>query len=138
MMGDFVLGLIGTSLGVWIAMVLIGRKRASAAKRGLFVCGLRVASGRQKGLGAEWLVGEWSIVPGQLRMGTVVVPVVETIAGTRRPARLSEIVGGARTIVVTVRTEAAVLEWSMMHRFDGLALRSLGAPESSATEVAGR
>ncbi|MET0885831.1 MAG: hypothetical protein ABWX92_05205 [Mycetocola sp.] len=130
--------MIGTSLGVWIAMALIGRKRASATKRGVFVCGLRVISGRQKGLSAEWLVGEWSVVPGQLRMGTVAVPVVEIVAGTRRPARLSEIVGGAGTIVVTVRTETAVLEWSMMRRFDGLALRSLGAPESSATELAGR
>lgn len=123
--------LIASSVGEWQGRRLIGRKRAKAAVRGLFVCGLRVVSGSQPGLSVEWLVGEWSIQPGQLSMDAVVVPIVETVAGTHRPARLNEIVGGDDTIIVTVRTGAAVLEWSMLRQFDGLVLRALGVPESS-------
>lgn len=108
-----------------------------AAQRGLFVCGLRVMSGSQPGLSVEWLAGEWSIRPGRLSKEKVVVPIVATVAGSRRPARLREIVGAGETTIVTVRTETAVLEWSMLRRFDGLALRALGVPESSAAPSEG-
>lgn len=131
MIAQFIGDLIGSWVGGWLGMTFIRRKRAKAVQRGVFVCGLRVISGSQPGLSAEWLAGEWAIRSGRLSMEKVVVPIVETVAGSRRPAKLNEIVGVDDTIIVTVRTETAVLEWSMLRRFDGLALRALGVPESS-------
>lgn len=103
-----------------------------AARRSVCVCGLRVVSGSQPGLSVDWLVGEWRIRAGRLSMDKVVVPIVATVAGSRRPARLNGVVGAEDTIIVTVRTESAVLEWSMLRRLDGLALRALGVPDTAA------
>lgn len=131
MIAQFIGDLIASWVGGRLGMTFVRRKRAKAAQRGVFVCGLRVISGNQPGLSGEWLVGEWAIRSGRLSMEKVVVPIVETVAGSRRLAKLNEIVGVDDTIIVTVRTETAVLEWSMLSRFDGLSLRALGVPESS-------
>lgn len=101
-------------------------------RRRRYVFGLRVVSGTQEGLSSEWLVGEWRVRRGRLIMGALTVPITETVGGTRRMAKPSEIVGGVDTIVVTVRTGTAVLDWSMSRRLDGLALRALGVVESPA------
>ena len=131
MIAQFIGDLIASSVGGWAANRFIDRKRGKAAQRGVFSGGLRVISGSQPGLGVDWMVGEWSVRPGRLSLEKVLVPVVETVADSRRAARLSEIIGADETIIVTVRAEAAVLEWSMLRRCDGLALRALGVPESS-------
>ena len=124
------LGQLGASLfGGWMADGFIGRSRANAAKRRGFLCGLRLLSGRQDGLSREWLVGEWHIGSGRLGLDGVVVPISAIVAGSRRPAHLTEVVGGGDTVIVTVRTDTAELEWSMLRRFDGLALRALSVPE---------
>ena len=137
MIMEFIDILIGCLVGGWIALRFIRRKRGKAAQRGVFMAGLRVVSGRQSGLSAEWLIGEWSISSGRLNMDAVVVPVIEIVAGSRRSARLSEIVGIDDTIIVTIRTETAVLEWSTLRRFEDLALRALGMPESTAAPLGG-
>jgi hypothetical protein len=62
----------------------------------------------------------------------LIVPISATIAGSRRPAKLSELVGSSDTVVFRVRTETAELEWSILRRFDGLALRALSVSESAA------
>jgi hypothetical protein len=131
MIAQIIGDLIASFVGGYIADGFIARKRGKAAQHGEFVGGLRVMSGNQPGLSGEWLAGEWSIRSGRLTMGKVVVPIVETVVGSRRPARLNEILGVDDTIIVTVRTETAVLEWSMLRRFDGLALRALGVPDST-------
>ncbi|GAA1968216.1 hypothetical protein [Agromyces allii] len=129
MIGDLFGQLAAALLGGWIADGFIGRSRANAAKRRLFLCGLRVLSGRQAGLSREWLAGEWRIRPGRLSLDGVDVPISAIVAGSRRHATLGEIVGGGDTVIVTVRTDTAELEWSMLRRFDGLAIRALSVPE---------
>ena len=130
-----VLGQLAASLfGGWIADALIGRRRANAANRRTFLCGLRIVTGRQAGLSREWLVGEWRIDPGHLRLEGVGVRISATVAGSHRPARLTEIVGGSDSVIVTVRTDTAEIEWSMLRRFDGLALRALAVPEVASAE----
>lgn len=118
-------------LGGWIADGFIGRKRSKAARERVFLGGLRVVSGSQPGLSGEWLVAEWSVRTGRLSSEALVVPIIETVKGSRRPAVVSEFVGADDTIVVTVRTKTAVLEWSILRRFDGLALRALDVPEAA-------
>lgn len=132
MIADLLGQLAASFIGGWIADGFIGRSRANAAKRRVFLCGLRVLSGRQDGLSREWLVGEWRISSGRLRLDGVDVPVSAIVAGSRRPAHLAEIVGGGPTVIVTVRTDTAELEWSMLRRFDGLALRALSVSEVAA------
>lgn len=132
MIADMLGQLAASLFGGWIADGFIGRSRANAAKRRAFLGGLRVLSGRQIGLSREWLVGEWRIDRGCLRLDGVIVPISATVAGSRRPASLREVVGGDDTVIVTVRTDTAELEWSMLRRFDGLALRALGVPEVAA------
>jgi hypothetical protein len=70
-------------------------------------------------------------------MEKLVVPIVETVNGSRRPARSNELVGASETIIVIVRTETAELEWSQLRRFEGLALRALSVPESTVTSSRG-
>lgn len=131
LIGGFIREAIGSFVGESIAEVLVDRKRAKATQRGVFLGGLRVQAGSQHGLTHEWLIGEWSIRRGRMSMAGVDVVVKETLTGSRRPALLNEFVGGQDTVVVLVRTETAVLEWSMLRRFDGLALRALGVPGST-------
>jgi hypothetical protein len=126
---DVLAQLAGSVLGDSIASAFIGRSRANVAKRRTFLCGLRVRAGRQEGLSREWLVGEWRIDRGRLRLDGVTVPISAIVAGSRRPASLAEILGGGDTVIVTVRTDTAELEWSMLRRLDGLALRALSVPE---------
>jgi hypothetical protein len=59
-------------------------------------------------------------------MADVEILITETVTDSRRAQHLNEIVGGQDTMVVLVRTENAILEWSMLRHFDGLALRALG------------
>lgn len=129
---DFVGQLVGSLFGGLIADGFIGRRRANAAKRRTFLCGLRVISGRQAGLSKEWLVGDWRIRRGRLHLDGVDVRIASSVAGSRRHARLSEIIGGGDTVIVTVRTDTAELEWSMLRRLDALALRALAVPEAAA------
>lgn len=131
MIVDFIGQLAGSLFGGLIADGLLGRRRANAAMRRTFLCGLRVVSGRQSGLSREWLVGEWRIRPGRLHLDGVEVRIAATVAGSRRQARLSEIVGGGDTVIVTVSTDTAELEWSMLRRFDALVLRALAVPEAA-------
>lgn len=97
-----------------------------------FVCGLRVVSGIQPGLSTEWLVGDWRIRRGRLIMDALDVPISSTLAGSRRMAKPHEIVGEGDTIVISVRTPTAVLDWSLSRRLDGLAFLALDVPESPA------
>lgn len=131
MIDDFVTLVIGSFIGGWMGDGLVQRKRAKAAKRGVFLGGIRLRSGRQQGLSREWLIGEWNIRPGRMSMADLDVVIKETVTGSRRSAHLNEFVGGQETTVILVRTETAVLEWSMLRRFDGLALRALGVPGST-------
>lgn len=137
LIAQFIGDLFASFLGGWIADGFIGRKRAKAARHRVFLGGLRVVSGTQSGLGGEWLIGEWSIRSGRLSMETLVVPIVETVKGSRRPARVDELVGASDTVIVKVRTKTAELEWSILRRFDGLALRALSVPESTAANSDG-
>lgn len=136
MIAEIIGGLMVLLVGTWIMMTVEGRKRAKDAQRGVFVGALRVMSGKQRGVSAQWLVGEWEIRSGMMSMDPVSVPIMEIVAGSRRPAKLKEIVFGGDTIVITVRTETALLEWSMLRRFDELALQALGVPESNAAPSA--
>jgi hypothetical protein len=126
---EFVAQLIGYVVGDSIADSFTRRKRATAAERRRFLGGLRTVSGSQPGLSREWLIGDWHIRPGSLTLGAVVIPIVETIGGSRRPARLNELVGASDSVVITLRTETAELEWSQPRRFDSLALRALDVPD---------
>lgn len=129
--------LIGGILGGLVGDAVVGRQRSAAARRNVFHSGLRVVTGHQPGLSKEWLVGEWTVRPRRLALESLTVPIIELVAGSRRQARLGEIVGGAETTVVTVRTATAELEWSTLRRFDGLALRALAAPESTTSPTVG-
>lgn len=129
---DFVAQLAASLFGGLIADGFIGRRRANAAKRRTFLCGVRVISGRQAGLSREWLIGDWRIRPGRLGLDEVEVRIAATVTGSRRCARLSEIIGGDDTVIFTVRTDTAELEWSILRRFDALALRALAVPEAAA------
>jgi hypothetical protein len=131
MIDDFVGLVVGSFIGGWIGDNFIQRKQANATKRGIFLGGMRVQAGSQRGLTREWLVGEWRIRRGRLSMADVDIVIKETVTGSKRSGGLNEIVGGKDTTVVLVRTETAVLEWSMLRRFDGLALRALSVPEST-------
>ena len=126
---DFVAQLAASLFGGIIADGFLGRRRANAARRGTFPCGLRVVSGRQAGLSKEWLIGEWRIQRGRLRLNELEVRIKSTVAGSRRYARLSEIIGGGDTVIFTVRTDTAELEWSILRKVDALALRALAVPQ---------
>lgn len=130
MITEWLIGSIADCVGGWIAHGVEARKRSKAARDRVFLGGLRVVSGHQPGLSREWLVEEWRIRAGRLSSSTLVVPIVETVSGSRRPAASSELVGANDTSIVTVRTTTAELEWSMLRRFDGLALRALAVPEA--------
>lgn len=126
---DIVAQLIGYVIGGSAADSVTRRRRAAAAGQGRLLGGLRTVSGSQRGLSREWLIGEWEVCPGRLTLGAVMVPVVETVGGSRRPARLNELVGASDSVVVTLRTETAVLEWSQPRQFDDAALRALSVPD---------
>jgi hypothetical protein len=132
---DFVAQLGASLFGGIIADRFIGRRRGNAARHGTFLCGLRVVSGRQAGLSSEWLVGEWRIRRGRLRLDELEVPIKATLAGSRRNAHLSAIIGGGDTVIFTVRTDTAELEWSILRKFDALALRALAVPQSTAERL---
>lgn len=135
MIAQFIGWVIGDLIGGLIGDSFVGGRRARAAKHRVFIGGLRVVAGHQAGLTREWLIGEWSVRSGRMVMGELTVELTDTVAGSRRPARLSESLGGEPTIIMIVRTETATLEWSMLRRFDGLALRALGLPEGTETSA---
>ena len=133
MIGEIVVDLFCTFLGFLGRVVydgVTGRKRAKAAGRRLFQGGLRVVSGTQAALGSEWLIGYWSVGAGRLSLGTVTVPIVGTVGGSRRTARAADVIGSTDTVIHTLRTETAELEWALLRLSDGDALRALGVPVS--------
>jgi hypothetical protein len=130
MIADFFGDVLAWFVGDTVTDGVLGGKR-SGARRKVFPGGIRVVSGRQSGLSPEWLIGEWTIRTGRLSKDTVVVPIIETVAGSRRPAGIDERLMRSETIILTARTETATLEWAMPRRSDGLALRALGVPDSA-------
>ncbi len=105
-------------------------KKAKAARKRVLHCGLRVASGSEAGLGEHWLFGEWTVRPGRLTLGVLTIRVSETVKGSRRPAQFKLAGDPGDVVIVSVRTTTAVLEWALLRRSDGLALRALDVPSS--------
>ncbi|MFE4470791.1 hypothetical protein ACFRFH_18420 [Leifsonia sp. NPDC056824] len=130
MIGQIIADLFSTFLGRVVYDGVAGRKRAKATERRVFQGGLRVVSGTQAGLGSEWLIGYWSVSASRLSLGTATIPIVETVGGSRRTARVADVIGATDTVIHTLRTETAELEWALLRLSDADALRALGVPVS--------
>lgn len=108
----------------------INARRARRAEKSIFLSGLRVVSGSQPGLGRRWKAGNWHIDAGRLVLTDVEVRAIGIVAGSHRRATLRESLGGwEETVIVTIRTPSADLEWSTLKRFDERASQALALPE---------
>lgn len=137
MLSEWVLERVASFLGGLFAVGLTESGRARAATRRRFLSGFRVISGRQPGLSREWLIGEWGFRRGWGSLDDVTFEVIEIIPASRRAATSDESLSGNDTVIMTVRTASAELEWSTLRRFDGLARRALDVEESRTPPAAG-
>ncbi|GAA4351828.1 hypothetical protein [Microbacterium rhizosphaerae] len=131
MLADLIGDLIGGMLGDSLARVGFRRAWARKAERRQVLSGVRLLSGSQRGISREWRVGYWSVAPSRMSLEGIEVTVLGIVAGSDRPARLSELLAGAEdTTVVILRTASAELEWSLMKRLEDVARRFLAVPEA--------
>ncbi|GAB3579987.1 hypothetical protein GCM10027406_18950 [Leifsonia lichenia] len=133
MIGQFIADAVAWLVGGAVTDGITGSARRRAARDGAFLGGLRVVSGTQKGLSREWRIGEWKVRAGRLTLDEVEVPVDETVRGSRRDATTNELVGASATVVVSIRTETAQLEWSNLLQFEELALNALDVPAGTGS-----
>lgn len=127
----FLFSIVAGAIGGAIGLAFVNRARGRKARRGVFLSGVRVLNGGQAGIVTkEWMVGEWTISEAELHHERVIVRPLSIVRGSRRVAALKESIGGGETTTVfTLRTATGELEWSMMARFESLALSSLDVPE---------
>lgn len=119
---EFLLNSIAAMIGGSIGGAVMRRRWAGSAKRGSYYCGLRLVTGRQRGLSSEWRIGGWQVSPGRLELEGIVVDVKEVALETRRTAALQDTLAGNETVIFTARTAEAELEWSMLSTLESQAL----------------
>lgn len=95
------------------------------AKAGVFLCGVRIVSGRHPRLDSLWLPGEWKVSPGSLELGRIHIKVQSVESDSIRKGGRRDILDSADTVIVPIRTDSAVLEWSMLKRFSRRALEAM-------------
>lgn len=125
--GDFIGSLLGFAVGDAVAGGVRFRELERKAKVGIYLCGVRVVSGRHPRLDSLWLPGEWKVSPGYLEFGRVRVNVQSIDRDAIRKGGRRDMLEGCDALVVPVRTQSAMLEWSVITRFAERAISVISA-----------
>ncbi len=100
------------------------------AERGVFVSGVRVVAGMQPGLSrpSGWRWGDWHVEERRLSLEADSIRILGSVAGSRRAAKWKEMQSSATTVILTLRTLTAEIEWSVPEQIAARAIRRLNAP----------